>query len=209
MTPEQIHAEFAKKAGASQIASAFACRGLYKWLRKTQPYRIYEVGGGIGTLSKVILSALDDYGLYRVEEENDWCRSMWRNNVSVPENKTAKTVLLVWPEQCAATEADFLVIDAVTRWQHHRHLGRRAVVFVEGQRRGQCDQLERDLDLCGRRWTSATFRPPDRSKGYTVYQLEPTLSEKIWFAIERVHQHVLDDLARLRGRAIGKKGPQA
>lgn len=77
----------------------------------------------------------------------------------------------------AAGPYDFVIIDDGTRTAaYYEALGERAVVLVEGGRRDQLAVLERTHP--GRRFAHRHVKPWDRSKGYHVYQFDPTLWER-------------------------------
>lgn len=204
MTPTAIHAHFAALPGAEQIASAFACEGLAAWLRRRKPGTIYEIGAGIGTLSAVILSVLpeDRRISYTVEEPDSYCQSAWSENTRAPWDRAAKVTAWCPPRR----PIDFLVVDGGDmRFAYYRGLARRAVIFFEGGRRPQRRACETALDIEGRAWAWAQFKPWDRSKGYVVYQLEVSLAERLWFWAVTLTEAVADLAARALNCPVGKK----
>lgn len=203
MTARDLHAHFAAQPGAEQIASAFALRGLQRWIARRRPAVCYEVGGGIGCLSAAALLALPPGVRYRVEESEAWCRTEW---VRLARPFVRGQIVEVFDTWAApARPIDLLLLDGGPRTHpSYWHLARRAVVFVEGRRREQRRVL-RTLWAGRRPFVEAEWRPAGRSKGYAVLLFEPTPAERAWFSLVRLREWARDLVARLRGRPVGKR----
>mgnify|MGYP001605311303 FL=1 len=202
-----IHARFRALPGSGQIASEFALTGALAWLRRSRPMRVLEIGAGIGCLSEVIRRwAVSDSGVFLnaeiiCVEDEPWCQAQWQQNVRpLPPGLHLfdKAPLLVW--------WDFVLLDGpqmpADGWIA---LAQRGVIFVEGGRRAQRSELHRVLREAGRHSIEATWRPPDRSKGFSVVLCDPTPAEEVWFAAVRCHEWLRDLPLRLRGRPVGKR----
>ena len=214
MTPADVHARFAALPGSEQIASEFALSGARWWLRRRRPTCIWEVGGGIGCLSQVLVNYLESwqngpfprqtaYPRLFVEEPDEWCYHAWHENVRME----AWPLAIRWSTEFYEPDEaiDFLVIDGGdTRGDYYANLARRAVILWEGGRREQ-RRVFRAMWKGVRPFVMATCRPADRSKGYTVAIMEPTFGERAWFIGVRMREWILDALARASGRAIGKR----
>ena len=195
---EAIHRRFAAMAGSEQIASQFAIAGLLRWAvgRRCS----LELGGGIGTLTTAMLMYPLRHQL--VIEPDTWCRRAFMDAVGAHVNLELLRNFAMRPYPY-----DLVVVDGCencTEW--HAVLDQRAGVFVEGNRRGQRAAFAAYLTgRKGRRYTVAQWKPRDRSKGFWVYQLEPTIRERLWFAGVRLREWARDQAARSRGAVIGKR----
>ena len=201
---ETLRARYAALPGSTHIASAFACAGLAVWLDRRRPRYVYEAGGGIGTLSLVALTALREFDVprlqYQMEERDPWCLTQWKNHIGpLASEGVVLTTEWIAPRQ----PFDFVILDGPSGpyWEWLAH---RAVIFVEGNRRPQRAALEAVLrgrrGLCRAHW-----KPQDRSKGYWVYQLDPTRLELLRCLAVRLRETLRDGFGRLSGRALGKK----
>ena len=193
--------DFTNLPGSEQIASEFACVGLTAWLRRCCPQHLYEAGGGIGTLSAVVLATSSLPGLrYQMEERDTWCRAAWADNIG----PVVGGSVIVMPSWVApATPFDFVILDGPSG-PYWDYLARHSTVFVEGNRRSQRAALESALRGC-RRVCRAHWKPSDRSKGHWIYQLDPTPAERLWFVCVRARESLRDLYGRVTGRALGKK----
>lgn len=208
---ELIHARFRALPGSERIASEFAVAGALAWLQRARPMRVLEVGAGIGCLSEAIrIWAVSDFEIFLdaetiCVEDEPWCRAQWEQNVRpLPRGMHLfdKAPLLVW--------WDFVLLDGLQMpAEGWIALARRAVVFVEGGRRAQRTELRRVLREAGRQAIEATWRPPDRSKGFSVVLCDPTPAEAVWFAAVRLREWCLDLPLRIRGRPVGKRRAEA
>ena len=131
-------------------------------------------------------------------EDDVWCR------VALAANTGLEAV----PHTCPWADLgpwDIVVVDGGDdRDDYYADLRSRAIVFFEGGRRGQRAVLE--ATWRGRRaFCRAHWKPADRSKGFWIYQLEPTSGERLWFAAVRARETIHDAVARLVGRPIGKR----
>ena len=196
--PAKLHAHFAGLPGSGQIASRFAVEALMWWLARQNPRHLCDVGAGIGTLT-AIAAFWSQAEIVAVEDE-PWCQAQARQNLRGP---------ILWYDKIPSgyMTFDFLILDGPqVRPGDWACLERRAVVFVEGGRRGQRAELETAL-RGNRPFCRASWKPAaDRSKGYHVYLLEPTRWERVWFAGARLREGGRDLRARLQGVAVGKRG---
>jgi len=186
-----------------QTASPGAQAALRRWLRRRRPASILEVGAGIGTLTRVILETAAGAHLAFVED-SEVCLPILYGRMAVSERQrvTDDAVARSGPY-------DFVVLDGGTGTSaYYESLTARAVVFVEGGRRDQravLEQVHRHRPFAHRH-----VKPWDRSKGYHVYQFEPSRSERLAARVVNAVQFALDTAARVLNRlgasiAIGKR----
>lgn len=209
MTAAEIYARFRALPGSEQIASEFAIAGLQRWLAWADlaghGLSILEVGAGIGTLSFTIHNSAH-WALLTMLEDDEWCRHALYAN-------TGLTAGPLRASRRAGGPWDFVVIDGGDSCDdYYADLAPRAVVFFEGRRREQRHVLEAMSNpelVCelrgGRPYCWAEWKPADRSKGFVVYQFEPTPAERVAFAAIRMREGARDLLVRLGGKPIGKK----
>lgn len=199
-----IFDRFRARAGSEQIASEFAVAGLADWLNRQRPRRVLEIGSGIGCLSEVIRRWMtSDFAAFAETEavcveDDPWCQAQWRQHLQFlpPGMRLVDKV----PNEFF----DFVVLDGPQlRPEDWAVLTPQATVFVEGRRRDQCQALR--AFLTGMATVSASWRPGDRTKGYTVFRLAPTPAERRWFRYVRIREGLRDLLARLCGRPVGKR----
>lgn len=200
-TVADLHRVFAARDGAEQIASAFAMAGVQRWLRRRRPRVVCEIGGGIGALSSAILQALPPGASYTIVEPDPWCRERLAEQFAPW--IAARSILVVPEFERPARPINLLVVDGGnTCPEYYVHLAHRAVVFWEGRRRPQRAVFR---GVCARPYCEAEWKPPDRSKGYAVAQLDPTAAERLWFGSVRLRQWAADERARSRGHPVGKR----
>ena len=205
LNPATIHARFSALEGASQIATRFAAEHLAWWLKRQRPQVVCEVGSGIGTLSAVILDTVSSWTTVWAVEPDAWCWEQWRRNLGAAGARVLHATASVPTRQ----QVDFLVLDGGDkRPDYYTNLARRALVFVEGNRRPQRAVLEAELTLRRRSYACAQWKPSDRSKGVWIVLTAPRLWERMWFAAVRVREAILDLMAWALGCPVGKRRPQ-
>jgi SAM-dependent methyltransferase len=198
--PAKLHAHFAELPGSEQIASPFALAGLAVWLDRRQPRIVLDVGCGIGTTTALI----GRWGATQIVavEDDPWCLAQARRNLR------GVWAEILWYDKVpsAYMSFPFVVLDGPQiRLEDWCCLEDRAVVFVEGGRRGQRAHLEAWLRAERRAFCHAEWKPKDRTKGFHVYVTEPTRWERAWFATVRLREGWRDLRARLRGIPVGKR----
>lgn len=193
----QIHDRFSGP-GTEQVASEFAIAGLLRWLHRRCPERVLEVGAGVGTLTATILTY--DPSVFLPVEDHAGCReACYANTGRMP----------VSSHQILALDWDMLVLDGGDGRNDDWNFAHRAIVFVEGGRRPQRAVLEASLRCRGRAFAHAQWKPLDRSKGFHVIALDPSLATRAWFAAVRAREAILDLAGRVLGYSIGKRRARA
>ena len=177
---------------SDQVATAFALAAVMRLVSRVRPKKVLELGAGIGTLSAAILRAGPPQVLAVVEREA-WCREEWDRNVQVDGIGTTLFRLRDWPTY--PFPADLLVVDD---WLPVRYslvepcVGRRALVFLEGNRVIERAIIREGLRTAGRRVAVVNRRPWNRSKGFWLMQADATAWERICWAFWTLSGRLLD-----------------
>ncbi|MGE0451146.1 MAG: hypothetical protein AB7Q29_16360 [Vicinamibacterales bacterium] len=177
---------FQMRPGSGFIASAYAVDGLARWVRRTRPHRVLEVGCGIGTLTSILIPLLDRIhgeGQYtHVGIESDpFCLEQLRVNLGQHREK----VLIVDRYESIPTGLapwDLLVVDGCGPYpedgdapldhvlQQNRlyasDLALHGVVFVEKDRLRQREIIMSGLER--RRVAYCHYQPSRGTPGYHI-----------------------------------------
>jgi len=218
--PTKLHAWFKAHPGSEQIASPFALVALAWWVQREawrhrgRPrFTIADIGSGIGTTLACLAWWAGHAEIVSAEiisvEHDLWCQEQARQHLGhLGMTLDAALGILYYDKLPAYMGFDFLVLDGPQiRSSDWRCLVRGATVFVEGGRREQRKELAHALRAAGRPFCWATWKPTDRSKGFSVYRVEPTVWERLWFAAVRLRECWRDLWARLHGVTVGKRRP--
>lgn len=189
-----IRQAFKSRPGKNHIASAYAIDGLAKWLSRTRPKAILEVGAGIGTLTTVLISYLDEvhgpgqYRLVSIEAEPD-CLERLDENLG---SERAKVTVVDRYEAISPGMApfDFIIIDGGGPYpedgEHEldfvtsqnllftSELARNGIVFVEKNRERQREWVMEVLQ--DRESAYCHYQPWTAGAGYHIYWFEPAAS---------------------------------
>ena len=198
-TASDIFCRYRALPGSDECATEFAIAALMRWVSVIRPKKVLELGVGIGTLSTAILLAGPPQVLAVVEREA-WCREEWNRNVpvdgtwtTVDGTKTTLFRLADWPAK--PFPADLLVVDD---WLPVRYslvepcVGRRALVFLEGNRVIERAIIREGLRTAGRRVAILNRRPWNRSKGFWLMQADATIWERGRWALWTLAGRLLD-----------------
>lgn len=204
-----IFRHFRTQPGSDQIATRYAIRGLQRWLRRRRPWTILEIGGGIGTLTWTCRTTCPEAVLWIVEDDAGCRRRLlallagvnWLSH-DQPLHRAVSDYWRILSSaefngECVRPLFPFVIVDAEPP-DYMGRVGKRATVFFEGNRTMERHHLELALGS-HRRMAWACCRPWDRSKGYWVYQFEPTRWERLHLGALRAWHGALDRVARLVG----------
>lgn len=200
--PHEIRRTFLSRPGSKEIASDFALERIWSIYRDRVPESICEIGHGIGTITFTLAMWRVGRNQIVAVEDDAWCIEQARRNLG----ELGRLVL--WYDRMPVYEIfEMVVVDGpqigAQHWQSC--LAERAIVLFEGNRRGQRELLESVLRSTGRPFCRVNLKPPDRSKGLWVYQVEPTRTERRqmwrWSMIEWWR----DLRARWNGHVVGKR----
>ena len=197
-----IHARFAAMAGSEYIASERAISGLMRWLRRTRPASVLEVGAGIGTLSFTILVAAGSRpgstGLRFVAlEDDDFCRRSLIENLG--DLKAGVELLRDVSELPAGELFDLVVIDGgrIDEPAYFDRVASGGTVFFEGWRLKQRRLLEDALG--SQRWVRTEFgRLGEKGSGYWIYRLDPSFRELVRLRARNLLNHLANRWSRKR-----------
>ena len=177
------HAAFRRCVGSEQIASPFAIQVLMAALAAEHPRAALEVGSGIGTMTALLADAC---ACVSIIEDSLWCQQAMLRNLAPGQMKKVTARVGHWFDLAVVDghqQSAALVRDAM---QHH------TLLLVEGNRRAWRAGL-----AAGRSRVAVNLRPFDRSKGMWVIRFDPTIEDRMAFALERGWQHVLGFAARV------------
>lgn len=76
---KSIHRKYSQMRGGEQVALEFSILSLLQLLEREKPEQILELGGGLGTLTEVILRVTDANLI--VVESNAWCFEKLKRNM--------------------------------------------------------------------------------------------------------------------------------
>ena len=203
----EIHRQFQRRPGSDYIATPFTIAGLLRTMERVRPHRMIEVGAGIGTLTFAACSALEKlhgagkgaFTLY-VIESNEFCRGeLAKNLAQFAGNYTLLRSGAELPSDHAAF--DLISIDGRQLDQIPR-LSTRAAIYVEGDMRDRRDMLS--TQLAHRDYCVANYRPLDRGKGYWLFQLDPTLRERVEMGARRAFEAAGHAAVKTARRHVGE-----
>lgn len=199
--PIRLRRHFLSLPGSGQISSEFAVLGLAKWIGRRLPRHVLEIGHGVGTLTALLAWWLVQTADLVAVEDDPWCQEEAKRNLGPLASR------VIWCDRIPAwARTDLVVLDGPqAKPEDWKCLNPRAVVFIEGRRRGQRARLFDALQWVGRPACWAEWKPRDRSKGYSVVLCEPSKMERVRFALVRIREGVLDWIGRLRGVPVGKR----
>ena len=137
---------FSDKKGNEHIASEGALRYILKYLKRDEARTILEIGTGIGTVCYAIRRAvhggyLDRDLAYYGTEANEFCKKKFKENLNDQQNVIIFDSLDKVPVSLCF---DFVVVDGqdpALRTLPER-LNRHGIVFIEGGRRSQINELK-------------------------------------------------------------------
>lgn len=137
--PDKIHKKFASLAGSEHIASLANIRKIAEICQEEKPKSVLEMGGGIGTLSYVILS--NSEANVDIYEDNDFCLQQLEENLKPFQGRfnIISSYRMLPPKH----SYDFMIIDGGQNepfhpeWFFLRYLREVKTIYIEGIRRSQ------------------------------------------------------------------------
>ena len=180
---------------SEQIATEFALVGIMAWARRRHEWRALDYGAGIGTVTAAIHAADAECPVVAVERVEGWgygghSHPQWVAQSLHAAMEDAPFSLVVIDDGADTYDLGTLAMQG---------LAPRAVVILEGNRPCERGAVTAMLAHVGRAHVVATWRPKDRSKGYTVVLCDAAFWERVWFLGVRLREGLLDQIARWRG----------
>ena len=101
-----LHAKYSAMEGSAQIALIYSLEQLDALLKLYRPTHILELGGGIGTISELLLLKSD--AKIEVVENNDFCIEKMVKNLS---HLREYELIVDYKFLSSGSQADMLIID--------------------------------------------------------------------------------------------------
>lgn len=151
-----IYREFRAKPESASIATRYALAHLSALIGDTRPQRVLEIGAGIGTITKLLLTHPAVVGSLVSTEANEVCRRELAKNIEA----SGRWRLCRDLNEAAETGAfDLVVLDAEIEAAHCSILRDNAVVFVEGNRRPYRQIMEQYFAEAGKTVAFEQYSP--------------------------------------------------
>jgi len=160
-----IFTEFRQKPGADHIASEFSLAHVSALVRTAKPTAVLEIGGGIGTITKLLLSHVDRPARITVTEEHPYCLEQLA--INIPDASTYQLVTNQKLLDPSSAGYDIVILDGTVLPKNIGFLAAGTHCFVEGNRRKTRELVQSTL---GERQLSCHFigiRPGNRVFSYT------------------------------------------
>src|SRR3990167_480550 len=194
---------------SEQIATPYTLAGIMVWARRQPKGIALDYGIGLGTVTATLVTAAPDLSIMAVERDARFGRgdtititrrAFTSDEIRVPVFPSLSALL----RDPGCVPFSLVVIDDGADTYDlgtlaMRGLAPRAVLILEGNRPCERGAVTAMLAHVGRAHVVATWRPKDRSKGYTVVLCDATFGERLWFLGVRVREGLLDQIARWRG----------
>ena len=163
-----LHAKYSVLEGSGQIALIYSLEKLDELLKFYRPTHILELGGGIGTISELLLLKSD--ANIDVVENNDYCREKMVKNLShLREYKLIDDYKFL----SSGSQADMLVIDVNNGiFNLSKLIGlmpNLKVIFIEGHHLAHRLNISRALRKKGSIQEFHDLRPKRGQKGCGVF----------------------------------------
>ena len=161
-----VHSEFKTKPGSECISTEFSLAYLSAVMTRYLPRTILELGAGIGTVTKLLLTHPHRPDCIVVTEDNEYCISAFKNNLT---NYESEGVLLVTDlaELIAQDlQYDLIICDGGFEDKNQfKGLSEHTIFFFEGSRGPHRRLLRQHLDEIGLMYVENNYV----QKGYKFY----------------------------------------
>jgi hypothetical protein len=173
----ELHAKYSAMEGSAQIALIYSLEQLDALLKLYRPTHILELGGGIGTISELLLLKSD--AKIEVVENNDFCiEKMVKNLSHLREYKLIDDYKFL----SSGSQADMLVIDVNNGIFNISKLislmPNLKVIFIEGHHLAHRLNISRALKQKGSIQEFRDLRPRRGQKGCGVFYTRSSTSGK-------------------------------
>ena len=137
----RLYHYFKNQKGSQEIAKPITIEVLLRICQELSPKRILEIGGGLGTISRLLLEHSDAH--IDIYEDNDFCIEKLKENLSRFESRY--TIVDTYAMLPPSRDYDLMVIDGAdkkvkggigtkTIWLYLHYLRSIKVVYIEGHR---------------------------------------------------------------------------
>lgn len=170
-----LHERYRQKVGGEQVALQFSILSLQRLLHSEKPKYILELGGGLGTLTELILTHSD--AKVDVVENNEWCRNQLLNNM-----KPFRKFHLIeeYTKLSTSHDADFLVVDVNNGIYPLNNLVMNSrnirIIFIEGHHLAHRLNISRTLLRANKIQKLYDLRPHRGEKGCAFFEISPDIT---------------------------------
>ncbi|MEM8688268.1 MAG: hypothetical protein AAGF81_13120 [Pseudomonadota bacterium] len=160
-----LYAEFSAKPGSKHIASEYALAGLSSLLNWLKPTAVLEIGAGIGTLTRLLMT--HPVGVKRIVafEDNDFCYEQLTKNLPIEAAPNVEIIRSTAKLEPMQDQFQLMVLDGVHNedWEPvYAKFQKGAVVYFEGVQKNSRGALPVELAARGLRCDLTNNRPPGR-----------------------------------------------
>jgi protein-L-isoaspartate O-methyltransferase len=154
-----VYRRFKQKPESQRIASEFALIELSKLLSETTPKRVLEIGGGIGTITALLIEHPNRPTQIVTIEDNDVCLEQFKLNI--PVNHQGHVRLFRKIEEVDLTSPfDLIIFDGRIDDGFLRRVLREGLLcFIEGSRSFQQRAINEAADMLGLHVSWKRVRP--------------------------------------------------
>ena len=192
---------------SEQIATEFALVGIMRWAKRHPEGTALDYGAGLGTVTAALRATDNDRFVIAVERSEAFYTNALHRLPGYLWSRDTETLREIADLDVAIAKFGpfgFVVIDDAADTHDlgtlaMKRLATRAVVLIEGNRPCERGAIVAMLHHVRRAHVVATWKPLDRSKGYSCVVCDPTLTERVWFLGVRLREGWLDMMARARG----------
>lgn len=167
---KKLHAKYRLKIGGEQVALEFSIKSLQSLLNIKKPKYVLELGGGLGTLTELILTKSD--AKLDVVENNEWCvNQLLINMTQFREFNLIDSYLKLETNH----EADFLVVDVNNGIYPISNLVKNSrnihTIFIEGHHLAHRLSISRALSQTKKNQKLHDLRPHRGAKGCAYFEV--------------------------------------
>jgi hypothetical protein len=175
----EIHAKYKAMEGSEQVALLYSIQCLANFLSNYKLTKILELGGGIGTLTEVLLKLTNAEVL--VVENNQYCRTKLNQNLL---GHRAFELIEEYKFLSNDTKAEMLIIDVNNGIFNVKELILREsllrVIFIEGHHLAHRLNISRTLLSKNYIQEYIDLRPSRGVKGCCFFHIKPDKSPLNW-----------------------------
>ena len=204
---KKLHDKYRQKVGGEQVALEFSISSLQSLLHSKKPKYILELGGGLGTLTELILTQSE--AKLDVVENNEWCISQLLSNMSQFRDFN---LIDDYAKLRTDHDADFLVVDVNNGIYPISNLVKNSrnihMIFIEGHHLAHRLNISRALLQTKKNQKLYDLRPHKGAKGCAFFEVSTddtflSLKSKWTFLFNYLPLYFSLSLIKVRSR-LGK-----